>query len=641
MIARLWNGFWLTVLLVAVPVGLVATVGNPLPARDQWSSLAAEPLTQDTLFGAAAVAVWALWSVVLYVVLAAGWLRLRHAVRGLRRLPRLPLPTPMQGLTGWMLGTVAVTTQATAATGPPPAVTAASALDTAQIPTGSNLPGDERQQVAPTGVDLRDGSWLTVETARDVEAAAALVWWRRRRDHRPGKKTGDGDLTALPPSADAVRAALAGADAPPDAAIPGLVQRLPARGVGLTGPGAADAARGLLVALTIRLTAPPQVVTTTADLYALLGTQTADMFHAIAGLRVADSVPDALAAVEQSVVDCPGQPVTILTATPGDQALARRLAALLTLGAEQGVTGVIIGAWPHGHTWQVDADGTASTDPNPSPATPGRMCMLTQTVAADLLALAALGTHETPSASVTAPPVLAVGPSTGAPLRLTLLGGIAITAGGTPVTIRRTAGVQILAFLALHGEGATTGQLTAAIWPHLRPHAAAGAFYTTIGELRGDLRAATGGREVIPRDGDRYHLQTTLIDTDVGGLLAAARNAVTAATADQRQAALEQVVGRYQGELAAGRCWPWLEPIRERVRRQAVDAYLALAAAQPSRATQWWLAAARVDPVNSYLHRHAIHALARAGEHAAAAHLADEHQRRLANGPQPGSDQDV
>ncbi|MEH1127134.1 hypothetical protein [Micromonospora sp. CPCC 206061] len=57
MIARLWNGLWLVALLVGVPAALVATVGNPLPAREQWRSLAAEPLTQDTLFGAAAVAV--------------------------------------------------------------------------------------------------------------------------------------------------------------------------------------------------------------------------------------------------------------------------------------------------------------------------------------------------------------------------------------------------------------------------------------------------------------------------------------------------------------------------------------------------------------------------------------------------------
>ena len=62
-----------------------------------------------------------------YAAVAEVWIRARRVVRWLRRLPRLPLPTPMQGLAGGVLGAVAVTAPASAE--PAPAAVAASTLD--------------------------------------------------------------------------------------------------------------------------------------------------------------------------------------------------------------------------------------------------------------------------------------------------------------------------------------------------------------------------------------------------------------------------------------------------------------------------------------------------------------------------------
>jgi DNA-binding SARP family transcriptional activator len=629
MIKRLWSGFWFAVLLAGIPVVLVSTAGNPLPARRDVAALVAEPLTEQSIYAAIAVVAWLIWAGLLYAAVAEVW---TWAWRGVRWLPRLPLPTPMQGLAGGMLGAVAVTAQ-------PGAEAAAPAVATSTVDDPSPAVLHDRQQYeAATGVQLPDGGWLPAPVAYAVDAAGALVWWRRRRQYQIGSSGADGahvDLVPLPAAARAVQAALDDA-----ALVPGppaaLLLGLPAGGVALTGPGAAAAARGLLATLLLTHTADhPRVVVTRRDLQTLLGADSG--LHDVPGLHLAESLPDALNALDRIVVDHPGRPTTILTAAPDDENLGRRLAALLTLGTDRGLTGVIVGPWPHGTTWHVEADGTVD-------ATPERLCTLPGPAAADLLTLATLRTRETPPdtqqtppepPSAPSPPLAPPEPGRGTPVRLTLLGGVRVTAGAEQLSIRRTAAVQILVFLALHPHGATSGQLCEAIWPQLRRHAATGRFYTTISELRGILRTATGGHEVINHTGDRYLLDPALVETDVARLQAAQRTAVTAPTAGEREQALRQMVDQYSGELAAGHRWPWLTTLREAIHRHIIDAYLRLAGEQPHQAAQLLHQATRVDPINEQLHAQALAALAAAGQHHTAATLRADHARHLATTPQP------
>ncbi|GAA4472969.1 hypothetical protein [Phytohabitans houttuyneae] len=94
---------------------------------------------------------------------------------------------------------------------------------------------------------------------------------------------------------------------------------------------------------------------------------------------------------------------------------------------------------------------------------------------------------------------------------------------------------------------------------------------------------------------------------------------------------MREVVGLYRGELAAGQPWPWLTPLRERLRRLVINTYARLATDHPHEAaTLWHTAAQVVDPVNEHVHQRAVHALTGAGHHDTAAALVVEHAQHLA-----------
>ncbi|MEJ3742841.1 BTAD domain-containing putative transcriptional regulator [Actinomycetes bacterium KLBMP 9797] len=632
-VSRLGSTLGALMLLAGIPVVLVRWAGWPLPDRwptgQQWRQWLEQPLTAGSVRGAVAVVAWLFWLVLLYALVAEIVLRSRHAIRWLRRLPRLPLPTPMQGLAGGMLGAVAVT----AHTAAPAPVAAVSTADGAMLPPGQGADAGTPVQ-SGVGVQLPDGGWLPRPVAAMVEAAAALVWWRRRQQYRARPPAGfdrdDPDLAPLPATVASIQSGLR------DGGTPAHEERLldlgglPAGGLGLTGPGAGGAARGALVTLLLGHppdTGPrqPRIVTTAGDLTTLLGARP----HT-PGLHVAATLADGLAALEQIVIDPARRehPVTVLTAAPDDPALTARLAALLRLGAGHGISGLILGAWPHGTTWYLDPDG--ATDAGT------RLCTLTGPAAADLLAVVALRVreparpHSRASHHDAGTPRPATPPGDAPPVQVRLLDRIAVTAGGKPVPIPRTAALQVLAYLALHPGGATSRQLGIAIWPHLRPHVAAGRCHHAVSVLRTALRTASGGHDVVVRAGEHYTLDHTVIDIDVVRLREAVQHAATALAAAERDRALHAVIDVYRGELVTAQRWPWLVPHREAIRRHVIDAYTRLAADHPAEAVELLQKAVRVDPLNEHLHQHAVRALTAAGHHAEATALADRHTRELA-----------
>jgi DNA-binding SARP family transcriptional activator len=405
--------------------------------------------------------------------------------------------------------------------------------------------------------------------------------------------------------------------------------------------------------------------------------------------------------------DGPWPPLLVLTGVPTDARQARRLAVLLSHPTGQlGIVGVLLGTWRYGATWPVEPDGRTHPGPgstvnprsrsNPAgtidPAgdvgsaldidgrgTVGvgaRLCVLSASAAADLLALQALARpdhqrHREPDRSppttgqpapATPDPDLAAGRvqvgdragvplpaatspagipaanALGGPLRLRLLGGVDlhhVRDSHTPLRLGRSAARQILVFLALRPQGATSAELAAAVWPGVRPYPTA-RVYTAASTLRTEV-ARVAGVEILARSGERYQLNHPTLQVDLWQLHDAVNRAATAPDPHTRTAALHTITRLYTGELAAGQPWPWLPPHREVTRRRVLDAYTALAdAADAPTAATLLDAAVAVDPLNEDLHRRAIRAHLAAGQPTQAARvLADLTTRLAAVGEQP------
>jgi DNA-binding SARP family transcriptional activator len=393
----------------------------------------------------------------------------------------------------------------------------------------------------------------------------------------------------------------------------------------------------------------------------------------VAGVRVAATTADAVAVFEAelrrptrpddagpvrpagngSSGDGPA-PLVLLTRAPADQDTARRLATALTDGAG---SAVLLGVWPAGRTWQVDAAGHVQDSRRPDTAA-RRLCVLGAVAATDLLTVigqacpgrqpdphptsaaalpdqgAAVSVPRVPrqATSPDEPPVTRLPGPDARQVDVRLLGEPAVEFGGKPVTIRRSAAVQVLVFLAVHRQGASAVQLVEAIWPGLAAHTVTGRLYTTVSELRTTLQAACDG-PVVERVGDRYRLIPDRLMVDLWQLRDSVHHAATAVAAVQGATAWRAVIDRYTGELAAGHDWPWLAGPREATRRQVIDAYAALAAVEPDpqAALRLLQDAIRVDLFNEDLHRRAVHALSAVGDYQAAVVLLDGYTQRLAD----------
>ncbi|MGC4808732.1 AfsR/SARP family transcriptional regulator [Micromonospora sp. DT233] len=645
---------FLALLLAVPPVILVKVIGWPVngwPDADEFRSWIKDPLTTQSIVGALTLLAWMVWLLVAYTVATRVLVQLRAGGRWLRRMP---LPTPLQATATGMAGAAVfgVTTNSIATPVLEQSlVPTTGALDhqSAASTNGSGLArvvGDQ----AVNGVTV-EGGWLPRTTAEQVVAVSALVWLRRRRHYQPqspGASREDADLAALPATAAAVRASLADesdrADgtAPPSApdavtsgapVLPPPLAGLPAEGVGLAGPGAPDAARGLLVSALLTATVNPdsvRVVATGTALRTLLPyTVTATGLEA-AGLAVAETVEEA--AVTAEALALSQLPTVLITETPSGQDIAIRVA-----GAGGATT--VLGSWPPGSTWHVDETGH-TRDQRGSKATRARLCVLDSVAAADLLAVVI---HACPAAPTTrrSTPVQPRAPRPARPsapieighgsaaCRLRVLGKPALSVDGRPITIRRNAALQALVFLAVRPEGASSRDLVEALWPGLPAHTVTGRLYTTFSSLRTTVRSA-GGLALITHADDRYRLHSGHVDVDLWHLYDAVAHAATAIT--DQTTAWQDVIDLYTGELAAGHTWQWLDVPRETIRRQVIDAYAALATAtpDPARVVSLLQAAIRVDPFNEDLHGRAVDALASVGEHTAADELREAHIRRLA-----------
>ncbi|QDY06819.1 hypothetical protein FJK98_06235 [Micromonospora sp. HM134] len=619
--------------LVGPPAVLLTVIGPPLrgwPTSEQLRAWLQQPLTEETLTAGLAIGAWLIWLLVAYTVAVRIIIRLRATTAWLRRIP---LPTPLQATASGMAGAavLGVTTNTVTTTPAQPPQPAATGTATFHNDTA---PDDHHDQaVREDGVTVA-GGWLPRDVAEQVTAAAALVWLRRRRDYQPHPThPDDTDLTPLPPAVTAVQAALADAPSvPPSDGIAAPLEALPAGGVGLTGPGALPVGRGLLVTAILagQRHRTASLIVTQATMALLLG-PAAETLGRRLPLTIVDTVDEAaqlLRPVSPVTGEAiPGQrqgetssghdhrKIVLLNHHDGNEQQLKQLAETGTAAA---ALVVILGEQPDGPNWHADSTGHLRDPHHPDMPNP-RLCVLDQTATTDLLTVIAspdpapphpasgrpplphAGSPELPLPRQIArqePPRLSTTPRQ--PLHLRVLGDPQLLIDGEPLTIRRSAGLQVLVYLAIHPDGADTAQLTDAIWPGLPRHSLTGRLYTAVSDLRSTIRTESD-LPVIDHSDDRYRLNRAYVDVDLWQLHAAIHQAAATLTTTAWQIVLDA----YPAELATTRTWPWLDPHREATRRRVLDLCAALAAKEPDphRALQLLQDAARIDPYNAELHR--------------------------------------
>src|SRR5439155_13971374 len=152
--------------------------------------------------------------------------------------------------------------------------------------------------------------------------------------------------------------------------------------------------------------------------------------------------------------------------------------------------------------------------------------------------------------------------------------------------------------------------------PDVPASKAPGRLYTSISDLRTVLRRTGGRGTYLTHPNQRYALNHDTVEVDLWRMRTAIRDAEHATDPAERITALRRVTDTYAGHLAEGADYEWIEPYREAVRRQALDAYLALAdalAGRPAEQVTVLDAAIRHNPYVEELYQQAMRARAALG----------------------------
>jgi DNA-binding SARP family transcriptional activator len=380
-----------------------------------------------------------------------------------------------------------------------------------------------------------------------------------------------------------------------------------APGFGFTGPGGDAAVRAMAVTILAQRTRDQaQVILCGPAAVRLLAGSSDALPDGVPGLTAATAA-DALAALEAeltrrhrilqaagtaSISDYraahPDEDLPVITVIAASGPHAPRLAGILSIGRQLGITGILSGPWPDSATTQVAANGRVLAASGPARALEGaRMLQLPVPAAIEMLeALAAAAGAPAPRAEpaqerpLSAPPP-DQDPAPGTRLaELSVLGPFQLAAAGGLITrgMRRKA-AELLAYLAVYPDGATTPVLLEALWPDTPPERSGPILHAATTNVRGLLRSATQTPEsaFIVRVGDHLRIDARLTDCDLWAFRAALAAAASAASDQDRIAALEEATRLWRGDLADGMDAVWIEEHRETLRRDAADALARLA----------------------------------------------------------------
>ena len=373
----------------------------------------------------------------------------------------------------------------------------------------------------------------------------------------------------------------------------------------------------------------------------------------------------------------------VLLGSPAAHA-ERRLQAVLDNGSTLGLVGVLLGQWRSGATVRVRQDGSvAATSTGAGDAlAETRLFTLPTDDAAELLKLlreaegpndqisAPAGgvpaasvsdpqiehdagvDHERGSLESTLPPVEAEAQSAELlvkklqpaepearpaddreqsaahrPLALRVLGPVELLLdvdGDTPralTSVLTPKQREVLVFLALHPHGARREALNDAIWPDARPPRPFNSLHNALSLLRRALGKATDGAitDLVRNDDGRYHLDGALISTDYEQLRQSLgkHNPID----EHGVARLHRAADLYRADLAEDLAAPWLEPFRESIRRDVLDALAVLIRANGDINPEATLAllerTRKLDPYNEGVYRDIVRCQAQLGQYAA------------------------
>ncbi|WP_405657758.1 hypothetical protein [Streptomyces sp. NBC_00079] len=365
----------------------------------------------------------------------------------------------------------------------------------------------------------------------------------------------------------------------------------------------------------------------------------------------------------------------VLLASPTPQT-ERRLQSVLDNGSSLGLAGVLVGQWRPGGTVRVRSDGTVTaTSPSlKDPLTGARLFTLPVTDTRALLDLLCdsrtatpaesrsgreTGTHRPhadlddlepvefngahPEADREARPQAhpvrhgsrpAAGVRTSEveqpqdrSLRLAVLGPVHLTHhrsdSGEDLDITDSLAPkqrEILAYLALHRDGARREALTAAIWPDAPSERPYNSFHATLSQLRRALRTATDDdvNDLVVHHDVHYALDPDQVVVDFWDLQNALHDGRAAESDQYRQTALEQGIELFTGDLAEDVTSEWLEAPREALRRDVLDALGTLIRSrirtEPQRALTLLERARTLDRYNEAIYRDIGRIQARLGE---------------------------
>ncbi|MCT2280478.1 LysM peptidoglycan-binding domain-containing protein [Micromonospora chalcea] len=161
-------------------------------------------------------------------------------------------------------------------------------------------------------------------------------------------------------------------------------------------------------------------------------------------------------------------------------------------------------------------------------------------------------------------------------VQVTVLGTAAIVDVPPGPTLRKKS-LEVLVYLAVHDGDASAEAILDDLLPDAPANKAPGRLYTYVSDLRTIMRRTAGRGTYLTHPHQRYVLNRDAVDVDLWRMRAAIRDANQATDPTERLAALRRAVDTYRGHLADGTDYEWIEPYREAVRQQALDAYLALA----------------------------------------------------------------
>lgn len=197
----------------------------------------------------------------------------------------------------------------------------------------------------------------------------------------------------------------------------------------------------------------------------------------------------------------------------------------------------------------------------------------------------------------------------GKPTAISVLGPLRITAGGSELTGGLRKARELLAYLAVHPDGASGERISADLWPESTPRHSVAQRTLALRKAREMLRTATArpAARFITLTGDRYRLNPALIDVDLWQFDAALTRAQGTTSEDEQLTALRQVAELYRGPLADGAGYEWVEDYAEHARRRAVDTLARIAAIlqlrEPEQALRALETAIEHDPYNEAVYQ--------------------------------------